>query len=211
MMINPLRSSNCKSYQTSLKWNKSTDTISVEFPECTPVTTKRGFLANLAKIYDPQGLASPITLRGKLIYRDVCDFKFSWDADLPHKLQQRWHKFANTLPKPVAPFRQPVQSVELHAFGDASMDGVGAVVYSVVHQEGGVTTSLEAKKSRLAKKSMTVPRLELIRAHMSTNLVINVKNALVELPKPDIYAWLDSTVALDWLLGNGEYKQFVAN
>ena len=91
------------------------------------------------------------------------------------------------------------------------MDGVDAVVYSVVHQKGGVTTSLVAAKSRLAKKSLTVPRLELVSAHMSTNLVINVKNAFVELPKPDIYAWLDSTVALHWLLGNGEYKQFVAN
>ena len=79
-----------------LKWNKSTDTISVEFPECTSATTKRGLLA---KIYDPLGLASPIILRGKFIYRDACDSKVSWDADLPHKLQQRWHKFANSLPK----------------------------------------------------------------------------------------------------------------
>jgi hypothetical protein len=200
-----------------LKWNKSTDTISVEFPERTPVTTKRGLLATLAKIYDPLGLVSPVTLQGKLIYRDVCDSKVSWDSDLPQKLQQRWNKFVNSLPKslgtprPVAPFQQPVQSVELHAFGDASMDGVGAVVYSVVRQESGITTSLVAAKSRLAKKSLTVPRLELVSAHMSTNLVINVKNAFVELPKPDIYAWLDSTVALHWLLGNGQYKQFVAN
>ncbi len=200
-----------------LKWNKSTDTISVEFPERTPVTIKRGLLATLAKIYDPLGLVSPVTLQGKLIYRDVCDSKVSCDSDLPQKLQQRWNKFVNSLPKslgtprPVAPFQQPVQSVESHAFGDASMDGVGAVVYSVVRQESGITTSLVAAKSRLTKKSLTVPRLELVSAHMSTNLVINVKNAFVELQKPDIYAWLDSTVALHWLLGNGQYKQFVAN
>ena len=55
-----------------LKWNKSTDTISVEFPECISAITKRGLLATLAKIYDPLRFASPITLRGKLIYRSRC-------------------------------------------------------------------------------------------------------------------------------------------
>ena len=58
-----------------LKWNKSTDNISVEFLECTSATTKRGLLGTLAKIYDPLGLASPTTLRGKLIYRGVCSSK----------------------------------------------------------------------------------------------------------------------------------------
>ena len=82
-----------------LKWNKSTDTISVEFPERTPVTTKRGLLATLAKIYDPLGLVSPVTLQGKLIYRDICHSNVSWDADLPQKLQQRWNKFVNSLPR----------------------------------------------------------------------------------------------------------------
>ena len=91
------------------------------------------------------------------------------------------------------------------------MDDIGAVVYLVVHQEGGVTTSLVAAKSCLAKKSLMVPRLELVSTHMSTNLVINVKNALVKLQKLNVHAWLDSTVALHWHLGNGEYKQFVAN
>ena len=138
-----------------LKWNKSTDTISAEFPEPTPITTKRGLLATLAKIYDPLGLVSPITLQGKLIYRDVCDLKASWDADLPQKYQQRWNKYVDSLPqsvsalRPIVPFQQAVEPIELHAFGDASVEGVGAVVYSVVRQESGVTTSLVAAVSTI--------------------------------------------------------------
>ena len=46
---------------------------------------------------------------------------------------------------------------------------------------------------------------------MTTNLVINVKNALQDLPEPMIYGWLDSTVALHWIIGNGQYRQIVAN
>ena len=71
--------------------------------------------------------------------------------------------------------------------------------------------SLVTAKARLAKKDLTVPRSELISAHMATNLVMNVKNALTELPEPAVYGWLDSTVALHWILGNGQYHQFVAN
>jgi hypothetical protein len=200
-----------------LKWDKITDTISVEFPTSTSATTKRELLASLARIYDPLCLASPITLQGKLVFRDVCDSKIGWDHDLPQHLQKRWLKFEKSLPerinvpRPLAPYHQPVESSELHVFGDASTEGVGTVVYSVVRQSGGVKTSLVAAKSRLAKKNLTVPRLELVSAHMSANLVMNVKKALVELPTPEIIGWLDSTVALHWLLGNGQYKQFVTN
>jgi hypothetical protein len=46
---------------------------------------------------------------------------------------------------------------------------------------------------------------------MSTNLVHNVKVALAGFPVTGVYGWLDSTVALHWINGNGEYKQFVRN
>ena len=100
---------------------------------------------------------------------------------------------------------------ELHAFGDASTQGVGAAVYAVVRQQSGTTQRLVAAKGRLAKQGLTVPRLELISAHMATNLVTNLQNTLTDLIDPRVYAWLDSTVALHWILGNGQYKQFVAN
>ena len=39
----------------------------------------------------------------------------------------------------------------------------------------------------------------------------NVSNALQGLRKPRIYGWLDSMVALHWIRGDGQYRQFVAN
>ena len=101
-----------------------------------------------------------------------------------------------------------MDSFELHAFGDASTIGVGAAVYSVVHQKSGVTQFLVTAKARLAKKDLTIPRSELVSAHMATNLVMNLKNALTELPEPAVYGWFDSTVALHWILGNGQYHQY---
>ena len=43
-----------------LKWDKAADRLSVVFPRNECATTKRGVLRQLAKVYDPLGLASPI-------------------------------------------------------------------------------------------------------------------------------------------------------
>ena len=204
-----------------VKWNTDEDTIAVQFPttdlDTSHTARKREVLATLAKVYNPLGLASPTTLQGKQIYCDVCDVKASWDVPIPDSVKSRWEKRKESLPaevntqRPLAPYHEQVDSFELHAFGDASAIGVGAAVYSVVHQKSGVTQSLVSAKARLAKKDLTVPRSELVSTHMATNLVMNVKNALTELPEPAVYGWLDSTVALHWILGNGQYHQFVAN
>ena len=202
-----------------LKWNKSEDTLAVRFPaiDSNATTTKRTILSKLAKVYDPLGLVSPIILEGKVIFRDVCKTKVPWDADIREPLSRRWSDWGKslpreeTVPRPIVNYREPVLNVELHAFGDASTKGVGAVVYSVVRQGSGTTQQLVAAKSRLAKEGLTIPRLELISAHMATNLVKNVQNALQNLPEPTIYGWLDSTVALYWIHGEGQYRQFVAN
>ena len=80
-----------------------------------------------------------------------------------------------------------------------------------MRQRSGTTQQLVAAKSRLAKEGLTIPRLELISARMTTNLVKNVQNALQNLPGPTIYGWLDSTVALYWIQSEGQYRHFVAN
>ena len=46
-------------------------------------------------------------------------------------------------------------------------------MYAVVYQESGIHQGLLAEKARLAKKGLTMPRLELISAHMAANLVDN--------------------------------------
>ena len=200
-----------------LKWNKAEDTLTIIFPEERHPVTRRGTLGKLAKIYDPLGLVSPLTLEGKLVYRAACESKTRWDANLDKKLSQRWENWerivpkAKSTPRAIVDYREPVDELELHAFGDASKEGVGAAVYSIVRQQSGVTQRLVAGKGRLAKQGLTIPRLELVAARMATNLVTNVSNALRGLPTPRVFGWLDSSVALHWIRGDGQYKQFVAN
>ena len=200
-----------------IKWNKDADTIAVSIPQETADPTKRGILGKVAKVYDPLGLAAPLTLEGKLLYRDACQQKKAWDAELPQDLVKRWKKSEMNppekveVPRSLVPAREPIQAIALHAFGDASAQGVAAAVYAVVEQETGVKQGLVAAKARLAKQGLSIPRLELVAGHMAVNLLTNVHDALTGLPVHSLNAWLDSTVALHWIKGSGEYKQFVGN
>ena len=200
-----------------LRWNKDADTIAVTFPQEVAALTKRGVLGKVAKVYDPLGLAAPLTLVGKLIYRDACQQKKAWDAELSKELVKRWEKWEMSLPKEVEVpralvlAREPIEAIALHAFGDASGQGVAAAVYAVVQQESGVRQGLVAAKARLAKQGLTIPRLELVSGHMAANLLTNVHDALSGFPIVSQHAWLDSSVALHWIKGAGEYKQFVGN
>ena len=101
---------------------------------------------------------SLLTLEGKLVYRAACEFKAPWHAKLDDKLCQRrenWERITpknKSIPRAIVDNREPVDEIELHAFGDASTQGVGAAVYSIVRQQSGVTQRLVAGKGRLAKQ-----------------------------------------------------------
>ena len=92
-------------------------------------------------------------------------------------------------------YQESIDEIDLHTFGDASGQGVAATVVAVVRQASGNSKGLVASKSRLAKKNLTKPRLELVSAHMASNLVDNVRQALEGFPVKKVFGWLDGTVA----------------
>ena len=76
-----------------LSWNKRDDTISVSFSKEIVKPTKREVLGKLARIYDPLGLVSPMSLQGKMIFREACETKISWNTVLPDKLSKLWARW----------------------------------------------------------------------------------------------------------------------
>ena len=85
-----------------LKWDKVDDTLHVSLPTQPATLTKRGILANLAKVYYPLGVVSPEMLEGKLIYREACELKTNWDAPLPETVAEKWLKWERELPETVS-------------------------------------------------------------------------------------------------------------
>ena len=66
-------------------------------------------------------------------------------------------------------------------------NGLGATAFALVTQESGITQRLVAAKSRIAKKGLAIPQLELVAAHMVANLLTNVKEAFSGFPVADLH------------------------
>jgi hypothetical protein len=81
-----------------LKWYKQSDMLKISFPSEEVPAMKRGILSKLAKIYDPLGLVSPLTLEGKLLFRDVWDAKLPWDVEINKEQLKRWRTWEQSLP-----------------------------------------------------------------------------------------------------------------
>ena len=89
---------------------------------------------------------------------------------------------------------------------DASKYGVSAAVYAVIKQENGTTQCFVCSESRIVQKTFAIPRLELVAGHMTVNLVSNVERAIGSEKVRESHCWLDSTVALYWINGQGGYR-----
>ena len=195
-----------------LPWDKSKDTLSVVATNKGCSTTKRSGLSQLAKIYDPLGWVSPTMLSGKVMFRETCEVNYTWDGEFPESFRKRWKDWYEQMPerykvpRTLVPYHEPITTLTLHAFGDESKVGVVAAVYVVVEQAQGTTQGLVCVKSHLAKRNLTIPRLELIAGHMAINLISNVEDTVGIGKVSSVHCWLDATVALYWINGQGEYR-----
>ena len=103
-------------------------------------------------MYDPLGLASPVLLEGKLLYRETSVQKSAWDSPLPEDLAAQWKKWEENIPDAVTVercvprYEEEIHQIQLHAFVDASGRGVCAAVYAVVTQASGTKTRIYYRK-----------------------------------------------------------------
>lgn len=146
-------------------WNKDDDTLELlakPFPQQHPVT-KRTILSYLGTVYDPLGIISPTMAEGKHIYREACDEKKSWNAEVSPRLKNQWLRCTKQLkdvrvPRSIASFVGEIGAVHLHLFADASILACCAAAVAVVEHESGVTKGLLTAKSRISKRSTSIAR-----------------------------------------------------
>ena len=83
-----------------LQWNTLTDTLSLTPKHISPtpnLPTNREVLSNSSKIYDPQGLLSPVTIRAKLLMQEIWQHNIEWDDSLPQQLSTQWSNIAEDI------------------------------------------------------------------------------------------------------------------
>ena len=184
--------------------DKQRDTFRVGIPTESQRLTKRSILKTLASIYDPLRFISPVLLIGKILFRNLCDLRIPWDNEIPQEIENKWVKWVNGLnikieiPRSIS-IRETITNIDIHLFSDASINGVCTVAYEVTYQPNKISQGLITSKTRLAKRNLTIPRLELIAAQMSVNLSQNIKNVLNNQSIRNFYAWSGRTVILHWL------------
>ena len=201
-----------------VQWVPSSDV----FTYCVPVykkslLTKRLLLSELAKVFDPLGLLSPVTVTAKIMLQDLWKTGVSWDTELNEDWQVKWHQYQTELTAihllQIPRFVTQLNSeIEIHGFSDASEKAYCAAVYIRSESSSGdIKVRLVAAKTKVAPiKLLSLPRLELCGAYLLANLVNYVKCALKINSK--VTGWTDSSVVLRWLQSYpARWKTFVAN
>ena len=186
--------------------------------------TKRVVLSLIARVFDPMGFILPFTMGARFLFQDVWRLGIDWDEKLPESLESVFNKWLSSLSfleRVVIPRRyfdvnwaECVHNIELHAFGDASLKGYGAVVYLRCQLSSGEIWSVLCRScARVAPlERKTLPRLELLGSLVTAQLLTNVIKSL-HLPEDVNYTcWTDSMVALGWISGlPSKWKPWVAN
>ncbi len=200
-------------------WNPRTDVISFASREAkVEILTKRTVLSNISKLYDPLGLASPVTIKARIALQDVWKAKqFDWDDPLPDDTSETWKKLFKEIeslknvefPRCLQP-TEVSGPAELHVFSDASKAAYGAVAYLVWTTPHGPHISLVSAKARVAPlRHTTIPRLELMAALIASRLARTIVEEF-KLKPSSVTFWSDSTIVLSWLRSeSASFKPFV--
>ncbi|GFW86943.1 integrase catalytic domain-containing protein [Trichonephila clavipes] len=145
--------------------------------------------------------------------------ELGWRDELPFKEEKEWRRFIDSLEavNNIAIDRCIVihraESIELHAFSDASEIAYGSSIYlKSISALGEVKVCLVTSKSRVSPlKQISIPRLELCGEVLAAKLMKKVKEAL-NLQITAVHFWSDLTIGISWIHRESrELKTFVAN
>lgn len=202
-----------------LNWDPKIDSLSYKYQPNPVRLSKRAVLSEIARIYDPLGLLSPVTTDLKMLMKYLWLVKVGWDDSLPEEAATAWEKYHQELPilaklqiKRLITY--PNATYELHGFSDSSEAAYAAVVYiRVIPEKEPSYCHLVMGKSRIAPATkMSIPRLELCGAWLLVRLLSYVQSNLEALKFVSVTAWSDSTVTLAWIKSpTSRLKTFVAN
>ncbi|XP_008484590.1 uncharacterized protein LOC103521259, partial [Diaphorina citri] len=202
-------------------WNPTSDLFSFQVDVQDRPCTKRLVLSNLAKIWDPLGLISPVTLYCKIILQSLWNLKLDWDETAPPEISYLWKQIIDEL-KLLSEIKIPrhisvVEGSKLTLIGycDASEKACAAVVYTKVQVDEHlpVVTLLAAKSKVAPLKKISIPRLELNAALLLARLIsLILKQYTPRYPVQEVVCLSDSTIALHWINSSAhKWQTYVAN
>ena len=168
--------------------------------------TRRTITAKVASVYDPLGLATPVTARFKLDLHQLVSMKLDWDDKIDPKFLNLWTAHLHTIqelrlisyPRAVIPANAVSPDISLIVSSDASEQIAIAAVHARFElQDGSYSCQLLTAKSKLVKSS-SIPRSELkgavVGAVLAHTVCRNVRDRIKQ-----ITFVTDSTIILYWI------------
>lgn len=204
-----------------IQWNPVTDQFSfnIKFLSTAIRTTKREFLSDAARLYDPLGWLSPSIILIKIMFQQLWQLKLDWDDYLPSPLSEEWAKLRESFEQ-LSNLRinrwistSSSSSIEIHGFCDSSISAYSAAVYVRTTSSLGITTvQLLCAKTKVSPlKTISLPRLELCGAVLLCRLMQTVAKSM-SFEKSSHHLWTDSTIVLAWIKESpSRWTTFVAN
>ena len=197
------------------EYHINSDTIRLSNVEISSeCDTKRKILSEISKVYDPLGVFLPLTVRGKILMRQLWIDKMAWDQDVPAQYLDTWRKLASDLNE-LSSFEFPRNAVEcennrLVIFCDASKLVYGFNAYAV----GESSSNLIFAKSKVSPvKSRSLPTLELLSVYLSLRCLESLLFSYNSNTFSSIIIAVDAQIVLSWVL-SGTVKtknQFTRN
>jgi len=183
--------------------------------------TKRSILSIIARLFDPLGWSTPVTIAAKIFLQKLWQIRVDWDEPIPAHLENEWISIEESL-KAIDGLalgrwiKKGADTVEceLHGFSDASQRAYAAAVYLRLKSLSNERSSmLLISKSKVAPiKPWSVPRLELAAAVLLARLIEFVSDSLRLPETTPCSCWTDSSVVLAWVTQHpAKWKTFVAN
>lgn len=203
-----------------LTWTVKEDTLTLahQISESS-VLSKRIILQQIASIYDPLGLFSPVTLRAKVYLQNLWNQKLSWDTQLSGSNKSKWDILYEDMkdlaschfPRYIGLEHKGQIYYQLLVFCDASKYAYAATVYLLQESTNSRRIDLIFSKTRLApNKQITIPRLELLAALIGTRCLKFVQKEL-QVNIKEKHVWVDSQCVLNWLNTKKPLGTFVDN
>ncbi|GBM36320.1 hypothetical protein AVEN_163254-1 [Araneus ventricosus] len=203
-------------------WERCSDYLCLSATNITydlpGILSKREILATTHKVFDPLGIACPVTLIPKLLLQRLWKLKLFWDQEVDSNSKSEFYKWLNDL-KHLERLKIPrwlnydleTENVSLHFFCDASKLAYSAVAFIRVQTRDYVQVHLLQAKARVApsgRKETTIARLELLGATICARLASSI---IKEFEADNIYFWTDSSTVLAWIQRNEIWDVFVHN
>jgi len=168
--------------------------------------TRRTLSGLVARVFDPLGLATPVTAGLKMDLHDLCSLKLDWDDAVPVELLDKWVQNMHSIQdlkdvyfrRSIIPPNAASCQVDLIVAVDASQFiGVAAIYGRVALKGGGYSCQLMLARSKIMA-DLTIPRAELKAAVIGATAATVMKSNLRERLGEVLYV-TDSTICLHWV------------